>query len=121
MSARRESSLEGILLEALTHFDTKGWRPVTITWCAPSELISDESWWAAAYVKDGVNHIGISDELKRAPRYVLRYLVIHELLHFALPARGRCWHHRAFRVAERLAPKYSQACSWLWKKHRGLV
>ena len=59
--------------------------------------------------------IGVSKALRRAPRYVLRWLVLHEALHIKLPAcaaTGVC-HHYYFRQAERAHGDFLRANHWL--------
>jgi hypothetical protein len=51
------------------------------------------------------------------PRYVVEYLVYHEMLHAKFPverhAHRRVVHSRAFREAERRFPHYTRALQWL--------
>jgi hypothetical protein len=53
----------------------------------------------------------------RVPRYVVEYLVFHEMLHARFPVEHRnhrrVVHPKAFREAERAFPHYSQAIRWL--------
>lgn len=95
----------------------KGLPPVFISWVNLSEVdpsvFEAEHDWACCCVKDGQHFIGIHPRMRRAPVRVLRFLVFHELLHVALPPRGRCAHHKAFRVAERLWPDFELANKWL--------
>ena len=59
--------------------------------------------------------IGVSKALRRAPRYVLRWLVLHEALHVKLPACAATsvCHHYYFRQAERAHPDFLRANQWL--------
>jgi hypothetical protein len=59
---------------------------------------------------------------RRVPRYVVEYLVYHEMLHAQFPVERRnhrrIVHSAAFREAERSFPDYDQATRWLkggWK------
>jgi hypothetical protein len=103
--------LGAILAEVLALFP--GLPPVRITWAPAAELAEGEHWAQWRRLHDGAQWIGVLDSLQRAPRYVLVYLVGHEVLHVALPPHGACCHHRAFRVAERLLPHYARASAWL--------
>ena len=51
------------------------------------------------------------------PRYVVEYLVIHEMLHTQFPVRPngyrRVIHSREFRNAEKQFPEYPRAIRWL--------
>ncbi len=53
----------------------------------------------------------------RVPRYVVEYLVFHEMLHARFPVEHRnhrrVVHSRAFRAAERAFPDYHRAIRWL--------
>ena len=89
-----------------------------IGWMAPEVLAEGERYacWAecAPPTRSCPAHaIGISTMLRRAPRYVIRYLVLHEVLHIVLPPRGARFHHRAFRVAEQSSDLYLPATRWL--------
>ena len=63
--------------------------------------------------------ISISRSLdsKIVPRYVIEYVVFHEMLHIAHPAvhhNGRRYHHTpAFRRDERRFPHYHEAENWI--------
>ncbi|HUI41975.1 MAG TPA: SprT-like domain-containing protein, partial [Terriglobia bacterium] len=56
-------------------------------------------------------------DARRVPRYVVEYLVYHEMLHARFPverrAHRRVVHTRAFREAERKFPHYTRAVHWL--------
>lgn len=56
---------------------------------------------------------------ERVPRYVLEFVMYHELLHHAMsgnaPVRRRVHHDRAFRDRERLFSHYEDAEQWLRK------
>jgi len=66
--------------------------------------------FAAITYCEGQALIGLHPKLRRAPRYVVDYLIGHELLHIAL---GTFDHPRSFGVAERLLPHYARAVAWL--------
>jgi predicted metal-dependent hydrolase len=60
--------------------------------------------------------IGVSKRLCRAPKFVLRWLVLHECLHVRLPGTlTGVSHHYYFRQAERAHPDYLRACTWFAK------
>ena len=54
---------------------------------------------------------------RRVPRYVVEYLVFHEMLHARFPVEHRnnrrVVHSKDFRRAERAFPHYSRAIRWL--------
>jgi len=54
---------------------------------------------------------------RRVPRYVVEYLVFHEMLHARFPVEHRnhrrVLHSKAFREAERGFPHYQRAIRWL--------
>lgn len=54
---------------------------------------------------------------RRVPRYVVEYLVFHEMLHARFPVEHRnhrrVVHSKAFREAEREFPDYNRAIRWL--------
>ncbi len=107
--------LDAILADVSRHFDRLP--PVHVAWVEPGKA-RPEYWcaaddWGCHVRENGAHFIGLAPELKRAPRYVVRYMLAHELLHIALPPRGRCAHHRAFRIAERLWPDFERANAWL--------
>ena len=59
---------------------------------------------------------------RKVPRYVVEYLVFHEMLHAEYPVERRnhrrVVHSKAFREAERSFPDYERAARWLkdgWK------
>ena len=87
---------------------------VAVTWAELPPNIAAE--WRCA---EGNHWIGVSSRYRRAPRYVLQYLIFHEALHAKLPPRKYVassavrLHHYAFRVAERLIPNYARAVAWL--------
>jgi predicted metal-dependent hydrolase len=91
--------------------------PVAVSWVKPEvtdpvNFDAKGDW--GSYVRRGrERYVGISPDLKRAPLYVVRYLVGHELLHDQIPSRGKQHHPRTFQVAERLLPDYSKAEAWL--------
>ena len=51
------------------------------------------------------------------PRFVVEFILYHEMLHIAIPAElrgGKRWHHtRAFRAAEASFPRMREAVAWL--------
>lgn len=76
-------------------------------------VFREQSDWACCIGKREGLFIGIHPALKRAPKYVLLYLIGHELLHLAIPPHAGMHHPPAFYVAERLLPNYAKACHWL--------
>jgi hypothetical protein len=63
---------------------------------------------------------------RKVPRYVVEYLVYHEMLHAEFPVERRnhrrVVHSRAYREAERRFPDYERAARWLkggWKTKGG--
>lgn len=113
--------LDSILLEVLQMFEGLS-KQVLVSWVdldAVDKPDFDENndWACCLLGHTGVAFVGIHPCLSQAPRYVLRYLVFHEVLHLALPPHGRNTHHKAFRVAERLYPDYVRANEWLRKSY----
>jgi len=116
--------LDAILSEVLAHFAPMP--TIHITWAEHHDTAHHRDHWGQAWwTRDG-RFIGISKRLRRAPKFVIRYVVFHEVLHMALlPRDSRAetwrkgdryritWHHRAFRIAERLWPKRGLAEQWL--------
>lgn len=88
-------------------------KDVSISWASPGQLKDyfGCECWAGCHVK--ARCIVISDDVKRAPRYVVRHLVLHEALHMVVPSRGACEHPRAFRIAEQASPDHLRAWAWL--------
>lgn len=69
--------------------------------------------------EDGANLIRINPILdrKRVPKYFLRFIVYHEMLHAVVPSplspKGkRLYHSRLFRQRERLFEDYGRARAW---------
>ena len=94
---------------------------VVIGW-ADEHVLGDANYahWATCFSptrKNPVWYIGVSKALRRAPRYVLRWLVLHECLHVRLPACALSGvaHHYYFRQAERSHPDFLRANAWLSK------
>jgi hypothetical protein len=90
---------------------------IRITWADPHCLkVGARDAWAmwCKYVEDD-HWIAVSSELQRAPAYVVRYLVAHEVLHAVFPPRrgSRVKHTKAHVVAERIWPDYVRANAWL--------
>jgi hypothetical protein len=87
--------------------------------------LTAENYWACIQGTADGNFIAISNTLKRAPKYVLIYLILHELLHLWIRAvkRGdKIIHHPPhYRIAERFLPKFREANSWLENKQNSLV
>ena len=56
-------------------------------------------------------------DARRTPRYVVEYLVFHEMLHARYPVERnhhrRIVHSKAFQAAERAFPHYQRAVRWL--------
>ena len=93
---------------------------VQIGWVDPSQLTGPDGasfayWAVCAYptARCPIYTIGVNTELRRAPRYVLRWLILHECLHVVIGPRKGLFHHRAFRQAERAHPDYACANQWL--------
>jgi hypothetical protein len=108
--------LDALLITALGWFAPLQHR-IHVDWVDLNEvdpvIFHEHKDWACCIGKrDGV-FIGIHPCLKRAPQYVLLYLIGHELLHLAIPPHNGMHHSPAFYVAERLLPKYAKACHWL--------
>ena len=110
--------LDTLLAEVLTHFE----RPmhVYISWADPHEVrVDSQECWAASWAHESGRFIVIANTCCNAPRYVVKYLIFHEYLHFEHPPRktkaGYAKHHRAFRVAERIWSDYLRAEAWLAK------
>ena len=120
------STLRSLLTEWKTKLEIK--HTVMICWADSSafkSLYGFEAWAGVERVEPGVYVIGVDKEIQHAPTYVASLLVLHELMHIKLPARGGVWghankakwHHRAFRVAEMMHPSYTEGNVWLWR-HR---
>lgn len=98
----------------------EGLPPTHVCWATEEEIKAHTGFvaWAAMMPGD-VAVVALRDDLRtRAPRYVIEYLLAHELLHVKLPKRGREWHHKAFRVADRLLPHFARANDWLQRYER---
>ena len=122
--------LDKILADVLTHFRFDRPKEIRLSWGAHSDLMTD-GYKCSAVVEwanvSGCMFIAVNDRLRRAPRHVIAYLIFHECLHIALPPRKgvldksrQHWHHRAFRVAERIWPTYTKSNDWLlkfWASH----
>ena len=94
---------------------------VQICWVEPAQLAaqipgSRFNFWAVCVCPKPASPfymLGISTELRCAPAYVLRWLILHECLHVVIkPYVGRC-HPYHFRQAERSHPDYERANLWL--------
>lgn len=111
--------LDGLLLEVLQKFESLSKR-VLVSWVDLDSVSRDDfdenkDWACCLLGHTEVAFVGLHPCLVKAPKYVLRYLIFHEVLHLALPPHGRNCHHKAFRVAERLHPDYVRANRWLEK------
>lgn len=124
--------LSAILAEVLTHFAREprserdnGSRSFpmrtrfVIDWIDLDEVepewFKEKREYACVTRVRGVWCIGIHPRLRRAPKRVIRYLIMHEVLHVALG----CWNHpHMFGVAERLWPDYQWANAWLARFYR---
>jgi hypothetical protein len=110
--------LEAILLEVLKHFLPIK-RTISIDWVDLESVDNvdflENNDHACIVMENGHAFIGIHPKHKRAPRYVLEYLVFHEVLHIEFGVE----HSRLFNVAERLWPTYIKANDWLFRKHHG--
>jgi hypothetical protein len=87
-----------------------------IGWAPPAEIPNLWAEWRHYSHRVPQHHghwIGISDELRVAPRYVIYYLIWHECAHAALPPIGRSAHHKAWRIVDALCPQRDRACAWL--------
>lgn len=108
--------LDAILLEVLGHFASMPHR-IRVDWVdldAVDPIDFDEvSDWACVTNSTLEPCIGLHPSLRSAPRYVVRFLIFHEVLHLAIPPHAGVAHHVAFRVAERLWPDYHRANAWL--------
>ena len=118
--------LDAVLAGVLSRFAPMP--AIRIAWAGHHDDAHHRDVWGQAWwTRDG-RFIGVSKRLQRAPRYVVSYVVFHEVLHFALLPRDSrsekwrtgeryrvTWHHRAFRVAERLWPRRDDAEQWLEK------
>lgn len=111
--------LEAILLEVLKHFPSIR-RQVDISWVDLDEVnvedFDESRDHACIIITDGNTYIGIHPKHKRAPRYVIEYLIFHELLHIEFGMD----HSHLFNVAEHLWPTYTKSNDWLLKKHHGI-
>lgn len=111
--------LDAILVDVLGHFEPLPHR-IHIDWVDLDEVscnvFDEQADWACVTGTREATHIGLHPQLMVAPRYVLRYLVFHEVLHLAIPPHRGIAHHRAFNVAERLWPDYRRACEWLRRR-----
>lgn len=55
------------------------------------------------------------------PFVVVEHVVHHELLHHLLSRKGRSWHHKAFREAERQYPHYEEAEAWFRENYHWMM
>jgi hypothetical protein len=108
--------LEAVLAEVLTHFWPLPHR-IHIDWIdldsVDPALFSEHNTWALCHGTKRALFIGLHPDLRGAPRYVVRYIVFHEVLHLAIPPHRGQVHTRAFNVAERLWSDYIRANHWL--------
>lgn len=108
--------LDAILVEVLGHFSHLPHR-IHVDWvdldAVDPTLFDEKTDYACCIGKKSGICIGIHPALKRAPRYVVRYLVFHEILHLAIPPHKGVHHPPAFGVAERLWPDYRRSCAYL--------
>ena len=71
------------------------------------------------YADTAQNAVFISKSLdkRRVPRYVIEFIMYHELLHFIHPSEkqgSRCLHHtKSFREAEQQFKQYKKAKAWM--------
>jgi len=90
------------------------------------ELVSIRIGWSPNRSRTMLGHFDSSHrtitvtrwlDARRVPRYVVEYLVFHEMLHARLPVEHRnhrrVIHSKAFREAERAFPHFSRAILWL--------
>jgi hypothetical protein len=88
-----------------------------IAWATDAQIrdyFGGEAVWGAYH--HSTHCIVISSQLIRAPKYVIRHLVLHETLHNLIQPTGCNWHSRTFRLAEQSSADYIPACRWLHKK-----
>ena len=91
-----------------------------------SELASVRIGWSPNRSRTMLGHYDSSHrtitvtrwlDARRVPRYVVEYLVFHEMLHARFPVEHRnhrrVVHSQAFREAERAFPHYHRAIRWL--------
>ena len=89
------------------------------------ELVSVRIGWSPNRSRTMLGHFDSSHrtitvtrwlDARRVPRYVVEYLVFHEMLHARFPVEHRnhrrVVHSKAFREAERAFPHYSRAIRW---------
>ncbi len=109
-------NLQQYLSEVSSRLERFPARRVTIGWVAPEAIagVRYGSWAMLAWpTKKHEYVIGISTALRRAPKYVLRAIVLHECLHVVLPPRGKLQHHYALRQAERANADFIRSENWL--------
>ena len=111
---------QGFCFDLRAIFDALNWR------CFGGELMGVRIGWSAQRSRTMLGHYDASHrtitvtrwlDSPRTPRYVVEYLVYHEMLHARFPvehrAHRRVVHTRAFREAERRFPDYTRAVQWL--------
>jgi hypothetical protein len=115
--------IDAILIEVLQRFEDPP-KNVYVSWVDLDAVHKDwfdenADWAACTWDKSEYKFIGLHPKLVRlrAPKYVLFYLIFHEVLHLVMPPHGLNSHHKFFRIAERLCPKYLQSNDWLVRHH----
>lgn len=110
---RYKEAIEAVLhISRQTHQDTERWAEMLNT------LDQRIDQYPAACIDTDINRIyihpmiGVSD----CPRFVMSYLLHHEMLHLEVPPDGPNPHPHEFMERERAFPKRAQALSWL-RKH----
>jgi hypothetical protein len=109
----RKHDLDAILGEVLMHFTPLS-KQIHIDWVDLDECdavdFDEHRDFACAIDRTPGLFVGVHPKLRHAPRYVLRYLVSHEVLHLAF---GVFNHPPVFDIADRLLPGYVRANAWL--------
>lgn len=112
----RGHDLDSILAEVLVHFLPLPHR-IHVDWVDLDDVsrkdFDEHRDWACCTGTKKALFIGLHPRLRTAPKYVVRYVVFHEVLHLAIPPHKGQAHPPAFAVAERLWPAYVRACAWL--------
>ena len=84
----RRHDLDAILAEVLRHFAPLPHR-IHVDWVDLDDvdptLFDERRDWACCFGRRDSLCIGLHPELRGAPRYVISYLIFHEVLHLAIP------------------------------------
>lgn len=112
--------LDALLLEAMRLFPPTAHR-IYIEWidldAVDVKVFHENKDYACCIGKKDGLFIGLHPGLRRAPKYVIFFLICHELLHLHIPPHAGQHHPHAFDIAERLLPCYARACNYLDKVH----